>query len=117
MVSNSGYRTIQINGKRYLEHRLVWLYMTGSFPSGAIDHVNRNKLDNRWCNLRQATREENRRNSQAKGYWVRNNVFFARATIDGEMKHLGSFDSADDAHRAFVEANAQKYGCDFCYNS
>lgn len=50
-------------GKLYKAHRLVWVIMTGEDPSLPIDHVNNTPWDNRWCNLRLATNQENARNS------------------------------------------------------
>ena len=40
-----------INGKFYHLHRLVWFYSTGAWPIGVIDHVNRDRADNRISNL------------------------------------------------------------------
>ncbi|MBU9812363.1 HNH endonuclease [Rahnella sp. SL6] len=54
-----GYLMIGIDGNLHLSHRLAWLYMTGSFPCMEIDHINRVRTDNRWKNLRVATRQQN----------------------------------------------------------
>lgn len=54
-----GYVAIGIDGKLYKGHRLAWLYMTGEWPKDEIDHINRTKHDNRWVNLREATKEQN----------------------------------------------------------
>ena len=54
-----GYILIGISNQKYLAHRLVWLYTYGKLPANTIDHINRNKHDNRLCNLREATHSEN----------------------------------------------------------
>jgi HNH endonuclease len=51
-----GYLRIKIDGRNYLAQRLAWLWMTGEWPEDEVDHRNRVKLDNRWCNFRPATR-------------------------------------------------------------
>lgn len=54
-----GYVSIGINTKIYLGHRLAVLYMTGGWPAYDVDHINGNRADNRWVNLRQVTRHQN----------------------------------------------------------
>jgi HNH endonuclease len=51
----SGYRRIFIDGRLYAASRLAWLWMTGSWPKGQIDHANLKKDDDRWTNLREAS--------------------------------------------------------------
>lgn len=57
-----GYRQFQVDGVKYLVHRLAWLYMEGYFPEHEIDHINRVRDDNRWCNLRHVTKLCNMQN-------------------------------------------------------
>lgn len=59
-----GYRTLKVDGRKYLAHRLAWFYVHGEWPPRGleIDHVNRVRDDNRISNLRVVTRSENNRN-------------------------------------------------------
>ena len=60
--TNQGYIRISVKRKRYLAHRLAYLYMTGHFPENFIDHINHIRHDNRWTNLRDATSSQNQAN-------------------------------------------------------
>jgi hypothetical protein len=60
---SKGYRTIRIDKKSYLQHRLIWLFHNGFFPQYEIDHINCIRNDNRIENLREATHKENRANT------------------------------------------------------
>ena len=62
-LNNLGYRETNINGTVYLVHRLIWLYKTGKFPDKTIDHKDCDRSNNKWENLREATREEQAANS------------------------------------------------------
>ncbi|MBL4800194.1 MAG: HNH endonuclease [Oleispira sp.] len=59
-----GYLSIGIGSKRYLAHRLAWLYMHGKSPSQDIDHINGDRSDNRLINLRSVSRSTNMMNSK-----------------------------------------------------
>lgn len=56
---SDGYWRVYINGKGYYLHRLVWLYHKGTLPINEIDHINRNKSDNRIENLRDISHKDN----------------------------------------------------------
>jgi hypothetical protein len=56
------YARVKIDYKLYLAHRLAWLYMTGEWPAHHVDHINHDKSDNRWSNLRAATAKQNNEN-------------------------------------------------------
>lgn len=116
-----GYVRVTCFGRRYLAHRLAWLWMTGDWPIERIDHMNMNREDNKWSNLRLATDTQNRANSNkqprnklgVKGveYHV-SGKFRARIGIGGKIFHLGVFDKVELAKKAY-DAAAQHYFGEF----
>ena len=120
-ITDQKYRMIGIRGKRYCAHRLAWLYMTGKWPEGEIDHINGIYADNRWCNLRQANKQTNQANSKKRST---NNTGFkgagsplagrtrfpARITVNYKTIWLGSFSTAEEAHEAYVKAAKEHFG-------
>src|SRR5260221_2111217 len=64
-VTNHGYLHIMLDRKRYLAHRLAWLYCYGHFP-GELDHIDRDPLNNRVANLREVSHGENLINSKTR---------------------------------------------------
>lgn len=64
-VRDRDNRIIKLFGEVYIEHRLIWFMQTGKWPL-EIDHINHNEVDNRWCNLREVTHEENTMNCSLK---------------------------------------------------
>lgn len=116
---SQGYIQIRIGlGTAFLAHRLAWLYVYGHTPT-EIDHINRNKTDNRLVNLRSVTRDENLRNTKVrsdnasgvKGVYYGRASWYAQITVKGKAKHLGSFASKEEASAARYEAE-RIYGYD-----
>lgn len=64
-LQDKGYRIIEIGGTPYYAHRLAWLYTHGVWPEADLDHINRNRDDNRIENLRDVSRSENNRNRRS----------------------------------------------------
>lgn len=58
---NQGYLSVSVGGKLHLAHRVIWFRQTGTWPT-YIDHINHNRSDNRWCNLREVSALENVKN-------------------------------------------------------
>jgi hypothetical protein len=112
--SNShGYLLIMIDGKNYSCHRLAWLYMHGEFPDTPLDHINRNRSDNRIINLRQASMKQNSENRGFKSknksgyrgvYWVAyRSKWQAKIINNNQTIHLGYFDDAIQASSAYQQ--------------
>lgn len=112
--SKRPYLYIHFGRKWYRAHRLAWLYMTGEWPDDQIDHINTDTLDNRFCNLRQATQRQNNYNqninskntSGVKGVsWGKTrNLWMARTKIDGKAVNLGRFSTIEAAEKKVREA-------------
>lgn len=65
-LGSHGYYETCINRKRYLVHRLIWLYHYGILPSEQIDHINHDRTDNRIENLRDVTNGQNNYNQSKR---------------------------------------------------
>lgn len=119
-LSNKGYIQIGIDNKRYSAHRLAWLLFYGVWPKQLIDHINLNRSDNRISNLREATNSENQHNrtyqrgntSGFKGVTRRkgDGKWIAYIGLKGVRHHIGCFNSAIEAHKAYVKAAKEKHG-------
>ncbi len=115
-VDGNGYTNIRFNGRLFKAHRLAWLVIHGVWPSHDIDHINRDKSDNRIVNLRLATDAQNVANSTVrrdnrcglKGVSQRGRKYIARITKNKTRVVIGLFLSKEEAHSAYL-AEAQKY--------
>ena len=65
-ITAYGYLQMNVGGRPYAAHRLIWCWVTGEFPEHDIDHIDGDRLNNRWANLRAVTRETNLRNTGIK---------------------------------------------------
>lgn len=120
-TAKDGYRQIKIFGRQYRAHHLAWLFMTGEWPPRGvdIDHSSRDRSDNRWANLRLATRSQNNLNVEAprsdntsghRGvHRNRGNGWYARITVSKRIIHLGCFDTKQEAIAARKRAEITHY--------
>jgi len=104
--NKDGYLTVSYKRKNFYAHRVAWAITYGNFPDSMLDHINRNKADNRLCNLRQANASMNNQNKKFFGVTSpkQTKKFAAAITVNKKRKHLGYFFTKEDAHRAYVEA-------------
>lgn len=105
--SSNGYRAIKINGRMFLEHRLAWVYMTGSLPPHQIDHINGRRRDNRFANLRAASSSQNMQNQRdVKGAYPHkpSGTWQSAIKINGKTIWLGKFETEEAARAAYLAA-------------
>ena len=112
---------IRVDGVLYGAHRLAWLYMTGDWPTHEIDHWDGNPNNNRWRNLRSATRQQQMWNrvgqctskSGVKGVYLnRYGRWIAYIKVNERTVYLGTFatkDQAGDAQRRAAEQHHGKF--------
>lgn len=109
----SGYRLIQFEGKQHYAHRLAFLYMMGRWPL-QVDHINGQRDDNRWDNLRECTNSENAQNSYGRShnksgvtgvhYDTHSGRWRAAIRAGGKEHKLGRFKTLEEAAAARAEA-------------
>lgn len=119
-IAKIGYRYISINRKKYLAHRLGWLWVHGVWPTAQIDHIDGNRSNNAISNLREANQAQNTRNgklrsSNSSGYKGAHyhrgmGLWRARITVDGREIFLGHFNDPKSAHAAYVKAAREFFG-------
>jgi hypothetical protein len=114
----SGHLAVKVNRKSYKLHAVIWLYVYGYLPK-MLDHKNGVPNDNRLDNLRLATTSQNMANrvlktdtaSGLKGaYPSTSGRWYSRITKDGAKLNLGTFDTAEQAHCAYMNKARELFG-------
>lgn len=118
-VSQGGYIELTIDKRKYKAHRLAWFYVYGVWPTNSIDHINRVKIDNRICNLRDVTQAQNGQNktkhtNNTSGYtgvhWHKaTKRWRARLCVARKDIYLGQFKDIQSAIDARKQAEAKYY--------
>lgn len=121
-VGATGYRQIKICQKQYFEHVFIWFWVMGCWPKDEIDHRNTVRADNRWENLREATRSQNQGNTsrygKSRGVTKRVSPSTGRTTYrakgpsgkQGVGICLGEFETEQDALAAWIAYAKLHYG-------
>ncbi|BCD83620.1 hypothetical protein PSm6_00270 [Pseudomonas solani] len=118
--ARGGYLSIYICGARFRAHRLAWFYMTGEWPKQEIDHINGDRKDNRFSNLRTCTHQQNNHNqpirktntSGIKGvYWnKRQRKWRGQVCLNYHIHHTKGFDKIDEAEVAVRALREELHG-------
>ncbi|MBV1814509.1 HNH endonuclease [Pseudomonas viridiflava] len=123
---SDGRTVIRIGARTYLSYRLAWLWMTGSWPLLEIDHIDGDPTNDSFSNLRDASRRANQQNIRKAKRDKRSSEFLGvfanrpsykkpwRSAIyaGGRQISLGSFDTEEEAHAAYVSAKRRMHeGC------
>ena len=112
-TNGSGYRQISVDGTVYLSHRLAWFICFNEWPK-IVDHINRDRSDNRLDNLREVSQSINIHNSSDRpsktGF--RNarkvgNKYQSEIKVNGKSIHLGMFNTAEEASSAACKYREQ----------
>jgi hypothetical protein len=112
-IAMNGYciGRVSVDGTYFkmLAHRVAWVIETGEQPADQIDHIDRDRRNNRFANLREASQAQNNWNSRdqnrelPRGVYLNGNGFSAR--IDGQYRqYLGTFDTPEAAAKAWQQA-------------
>jgi hypothetical protein len=109
---------IKIDGKSYAAARLAWLYMTGEWPERTVDHEDRDSSNDRWNNLRLATKGQQAMNqgphshntSGITGVYERLGKYCATIKFNYKQIWLGTFDTEEEAIAARRAAEEEYFG-------
>ena len=119
-INGGGYAVVQVtfDGEARLMRvpRVIYKIMTGEEPE-TVDHINRVRSDNRFVNLRAATKRQNNYNKLSgsrsglpKGVCAHKKKYAARIRINGAHVHLGAFSTIEAAHAAYCAAAKELHG-------
>ena len=106
-LTDRGYRRIRFKRKCYLAHRLAFLYMTGKFPDDTVDHIDRNRDNNAWSNLRSISLADNVLRRPGLGIRKGPKRWIAKIQIRNERIYLGTFDCPLIAGLAYLDAKQE----------
>ena len=112
-IEKHGYGIVSIQKSIFKRHRIIWMWVTGKDPgANLIDHINEKRADNRWGNLRLATRGQNvAHTSKTKGYErLGENSYRVCIKKDGKRYHYGPFKTEVEAAAAHKKASLELHG-------
>jgi antibiotic biosynthesis monooxygenase (ABM) superfamily enzyme len=101
-----------------MAHRVAFLVMRGRWPANEVDHIDGNRANNRFANLREATAAENQRNAKLrkdnrvglKGVKKNGSGYAAWIRLNNRPKYIGTFKTPEAAHKAYITVAETSYG-------
>ena len=115
--NGQGYLRGQMLGKYLFAHRVAYAHSHGAWPEQEVDHINHNPSDNRICNLRECSHQDNNRNQSIRSdnssghtgvHWDKKGKHWqARITKNGRYVNLGCFETKGQAIRARAKASRE----------
>ena len=121
-LGSNGYLRTTVCCKHYFNHRLIWFYHYGYFPESFIDHIDKDRLNNRIENLREVTHQCNLRNSKLnknnksgiKGVFLFKKEWIAQIQVNKKTIRLYKGLDREEAiaHRLAGEQAINWSGCD-----
>lgn len=119
-VNKFGYIQVRLEGKLWMLHRLIWLMQIGDFPKGEIDHIDGNRSNNSWNNLRDVSKSQNMQNRRGPDkdsktgvlgvtFDRQRNKYRAQLTINGIKVLNKIFNTPEEAGNAYKQAKENYY--------
>ena len=115
-LDNCGYVRVAFQGRKYLRSHIMFALYHGRFPASEIDHINRNRQDDRPANLREIGRHENMWNRNPTnrdlpmGVSPKDGGYQARIMCRRKRYHLGVFSTPEEAASAYQAKRKELYG-------
>lgn len=122
-ISPDGRKYLHFKGQNYMAHRVAWAFHYGQQPDEDIDHIDGNPSNNQLNNLRSVKHIHNQQNlrkarkDNKTGYLgvaihKASGKFSAQIWVNKKKKHLGLFKTAEEAHKAYLDAKRKYHvGC------
>jgi hypothetical protein len=110
-IGSHGYLAIGIFNRKRLAHRLAWFYTTGSWPKAHIDHIDGNKRNNCFANLREVTqfgnlqnmRQASKRNkARLLGVSLHQGKWRVQIMTRGQSIRISGFNTPEEAHQKYL---------------